>query len=97
MPEAALLVPEPDRLPGDEIPRPGAALHAVPAPAPVAPRLDVPAYDLRAALELERGLGVSHVLAQVLVRRGIVELETARAFLDPKEAHDPTAFAPQGK
>ncbi len=69
------------------------ALRAVPDPAPPTPRLELPAYDLNAALELERELGVSHVLAQVLVRRGMSELTAARAFLHPSEAHDPSAFA----
>ena len=55
--------------------------------------LEVPPYDLAAALELERELGVSHVLAQVLVRRGLSEVPAARAFLEPSEAHDPSAFA----
>ena len=55
--------------------------------------LEVPPYDLAAALELERELGVSHVLAQVLVRRGLSDVGAARAFLDPRESHEPSAFA----
>ena len=50
---------------------------------PPTPRLEIPAYDLSAALALERELGVSHVLAQVLVRRGLSEPAAARAFLEP--------------
>jgi single-stranded-DNA-specific exonuclease len=69
------------------------ALRAVPAPAPPAPALEVPPYDLGAALELERELGVSHVLAQVLVRRGLTDVTAVRAFLRPSEAYDPSAFA----
>ena len=88
MPEAALLRAEPVELPG-----PGAALHAVPEPPPPAPRLEIPGYDLSAALRLERELGLSHVLAQVLVRRGISDPGVARAFLDPRDAHDPGEFA----
>ncbi|HTU84265.1 MAG TPA: single-stranded-DNA-specific exonuclease RecJ [Solirubrobacteraceae bacterium] len=88
MPEAALLRSEPV-----EPPRSDVALRVVPAPPPVAPRLEVPAYDLGAALVLRRELGISHVLAQVLVRRGIIDPVQARAFLDPREAHDPTAFS----
>ena len=46
----------------------------------------------RPALALERELGVSHVLAQVLVRRGLGDPAAARAFLDAGEAHEPSAF-----
>jgi len=88
MPEAALLRPEPV-----ESPLPDVGLHVVPAPPPAAPRLEIPAYDLGAAVALSRELGISHVLAQVLVRRGIVDSALARAFLDPQEEHPPAAFA----
>jgi single-stranded-DNA-specific exonuclease len=79
-------------------PRPGAALHAVdePAPTPPAappPSLEIPPYDLAAALTLERALGVSHAFAQVLVRRGLGDVRAAREFLDAAEAHDPSGFA----
>jgi single-stranded-DNA-specific exonuclease len=56
------------------------------------PRLEIPGYDLGAALALERELGVSHVLAQVLVRRGLQEPQAAREFLDPREVHAPAEF-----
>ncbi len=59
---------------------------------PPTPTLDVPPYDLEAALRLQRTLGVSHTLAQVLVRRGLSDPQTAAEFLDPRDAHDPTAF-----
>jgi len=88
MPEAALLHTEPV-----ELPRPDVALRAVPPGVPPAPTLEIPAYDLTAALALERELGVSHVLAQVLVRRGLSDVSAARAFLEPREGHDPSAFA----
>ncbi len=65
----------------------------MPKPVPPAPRLELAPYDLTAALALERELGVSHVLAQVLVRRGLSDVSAARAFLNPAEAHDPSAFA----
>jgi len=87
MPETALLRSAPV-----ELPRSG-VLHAVAAPAPVDPRLEVPGYDLTAALRLERELGLSHVLAQVLVRRGISDPLAAWAFLAPREAHDAAEFA----
>jgi single-stranded-DNA-specific exonuclease len=57
------------------------------------PRLELPGYDLAAALRLERELGLSHVLSQLLVRRGLSDPDAARAFLDPAELHDPRAFA----
>jgi single-stranded-DNA-specific exonuclease len=37
-------------------------------------------------------LGVSHVLAQVLVRRGLSEPTAARAFLEARVMHDPSSF-----
>jgi single-stranded-DNA-specific exonuclease len=42
--------------------------------------------------ELERRLGVSGALAQVLVRRGLADPERARAFLAADEEHPPSAF-----
>lgn len=75
-----------------------APLQVVPAaqaaqPAPSQRRLEVPGYDLRAALALERELGISHVVAQALVRRGMADVRSARAFLAADEAHDPSGFA----
>jgi single-stranded-DNA-specific exonuclease len=64
-----------------------------PPPTAGAPRLEIPAYPLADALRLERELGVSHVLAQILVRRGRGDPAAARAFLDAGEAHDPSGFA----
>jgi single-stranded-DNA-specific exonuclease len=88
MPEAAaVLKPDPAGPPRSDV-----ALRALPDPAPPTPRLELPAYDLNAALELERELGVSRVVAQVLVRRGLSDPSAARAFLDPHEAHDPSEF-----
>jgi single-stranded-DNA-specific exonuclease len=49
-------------------------------------------YDLAAALALEQQLGLSHVLAQVLVRRGMGEPAAAAAFLAPKERFEPGLF-----
>ncbi|MGA8721273.1 MAG: DHH family phosphoesterase, partial [Solirubrobacteraceae bacterium] len=90
MPEAAALLRVDDPV---EPSRPDAGLHAVPAPVPPAPRFELASYDLTAALVLERELGVSHVLAQVLVRRGLSDVSAARAFMNPTEAHEPSAFA----
>jgi single-stranded-DNA-specific exonuclease len=41
---------------------------------------------------LERELGVSGPLAQILVRRGFAEPASARAFLAAEEEHSPTGF-----
>ncbi len=51
---------------------------------------DCPPGDLE---RLERELGVSGPLAQVLVRRGLGEPARARAFLAADEEYPPTAFA----
>ena len=57
------------------------------------PRLEIPAYRAAEALTLARELGVGHVLAQILVRRGLGDPVQARRFLDAREAHDPSEFA----
>ncbi len=57
------------------------------------PRLELPGYDLLAALRLERELGISHVLSQILVRRGQTEPGAVRAFLAADERHEPNLFA----
>ena len=46
-------------------------------------------YDVGAALRLADGLGVSQPVAAVLARRGLHELDEARAFLAADERHDP--------
>jgi single-stranded-DNA-specific exonuclease len=51
---------------------------------------DCPQDDVE---RLERELGVSGPLAQVLVRRGLGESARARAFLAAEEEYPPTAFA----
>jgi single-stranded-DNA-specific exonuclease len=68
-----------------------AAAQATPAAAPR--RLKLPPYELEAALRLERELGVSHVLAQILVRRGWAEPPEALAFLDAGVRHHVSGFA----
>lgn len=57
------------------------------------PRLDIPPYDFAAAARLERELGIGHVLAQILVRRGCAAPAAARAFLAADEAHPPSVLA----
>jgi single-stranded-DNA-specific exonuclease len=68
---------------------PGAAASPPPAKTP---RLEIPEYDLAAALALERTLGVSHVLSQLLIRRGLGEPGAVRAFLEGRDAHEPGEF-----
>ena len=50
-----------------------------------------------AVAALERALGVSHVLAQILVRRGLADPAAARAFLAADERHSPHAFRGIGR
>ncbi len=73
-------------------PRTLAPLHPVARP-PASRRLQIPPYELEAALTLERELEVSHVLAQVLVRRGLADPAAAREFIAARVAHDPSQFA----
>ncbi len=82
LPEPSVLgEPPPAKPPAREpLPRPVARLEI--APAPVA---DV--------LRLEREVGVSHVVAQALVRRGLEDPEAARAWLAADERHPASAFA----
>jgi single-stranded-DNA-specific exonuclease len=89
----------PERTPGAAAPElrlvaaePGAGPERKAPPTP-AKRLELPPYRLADALALERELGIGHVLAQILVRRGLADPAEARAFLDAGEAHDPAAFA----
>jgi single-stranded-DNA-specific exonuclease len=56
------------------------------------PRLDVPPCDSAAALSLARDLGMSFPVAQVLVRRGISDLDAARAWLAAEDEHPASAF-----
>jgi single-stranded-DNA-specific exonuclease len=55
-------------------------------------RIQLAPYDFAAARELADALGVSHVLAQVMVRRGLADPEAARAFLAAEERHPLDAF-----
>jgi single-stranded-DNA-specific exonuclease len=74
--------------------RPEPGLDAPRALPKLTPRLEIRPYELSAALRLEHELGISHVLSQVLARRGLTDPREARAFLDPSdERHDPSAFA----
>ena len=65
-----------------------------PSPAGVAvPRFALSGYGLDTALALERELGIGHVLAQILVRRGLSAPEQVRSFLAAAVSHDPHAFS----
>jgi single-stranded-DNA-specific exonuclease len=55
-------------------------------------RLQVAPYDYAAAERLSAALGVSHVTAQVLVRRGFGDPAAARAFLAAAARHPLDAF-----
>jgi single-stranded-DNA-specific exonuclease len=55
-------------------------------------RFTVAPYDYAAAERLAAELGVSHVLAQVLVRRGLGDVVAARAFLAAADVHPLDAF-----
>ena len=55
-------------------------------------RLEVAPYDYAAAERLGAALGVSHVTAQVLVRRGFGDPAAARAFLAAEARHPLDAF-----
>jgi single-stranded-DNA-specific exonuclease len=54
--------------------------------------LNIPPAPIAAVRALERGLGVSHALAQVLVRRGLGEEAAAREWLAAGERHAVEAF-----
>ena len=56
-------------------------------------RLQIDPCDVASVLVLECELGVSHVLAQVLVRRGFADPADASAWLAAEERHDPSQFA----
>jgi single-stranded-DNA-specific exonuclease len=55
--------------------------------------LNIPPAPIATVRALERKLGVSFALAQVLVRRGLGDEEAARAWLAASEGHDFAAFA----
>jgi single-stranded-DNA-specific exonuclease len=76
--------PADDPTPGSSSPEPARA---------VSPRLQISTYRLDDALRLQRELGVGHVVAQILARRGLSDPELAREFLRAADAHDPSAFA----
>ncbi len=56
-------------------------------------RLEIPPCPPAEVLALERALGCSSALGQVLVRRGLHDPEAARAFLAARDEHDPALFA----
>ncbi len=56
-------------------------------------RFDIVPAPFAAQLALEQQLGLSGPVAQVLVRRGLGDLDVARGFLDAADQHDPARFA----
>jgi single-stranded-DNA-specific exonuclease len=54
--------------------------------------LDLPRFSIETVEGLERGLGISGVLAQVLAARGLGDPAAAREFLDASQAHRPGEF-----
>jgi single-stranded-DNA-specific exonuclease len=56
-------------------------------------RIEIPPAPMDRVRALERALGVSFAVAQVLVRRGLGEEAIARAWLEAGERHDPSGFA----
>jgi single-stranded-DNA-specific exonuclease len=56
-------------------------------------RLEIPPAPSSLVRRLAAELGISSVLAEVLVRRGLDDPAAARAFLGAEEAHPPSAFA----
>lgn len=70
-----------------------ASAAASPERRPVPRRLELRSYDLDAALTLEQALGVSHVMAQILVRRGYTDPAAVQALFAADERHDASGFA----
>ncbi len=60
-------------------------------------RFEIPECPAAEVQRLQRELGVSGPLAQVLVRRGMAEPALARAFLAGAEEHPPQAFGAIGE
>jgi single-stranded-DNA-specific exonuclease len=60
-------------------------------------RFEIPDCPEQDVALLQRELGVSGPVAQVLVRRGMAEPARARAFLDCSEEHSPELFAGIGE
>jgi len=56
------------------------------------PLLEIAPYEYAAAQRLAAALGITHVTAQVLVRRGYGDPARAQAFLDAADAHPLEAF-----
>jgi len=54
--------------------------------------IDIGSCSVEHALTLERDLGVSFAVAQILVRRGLADVESARQFLAADEEHPASAF-----
>jgi single-stranded-DNA-specific exonuclease len=66
---------------------------SAPSPPRPEPRIEVAPCSVGEVLALERELGVSNPVAQILARRGYGAAPAARAFLEAAESHPPSAFA----
>jgi single-stranded-DNA-specific exonuclease len=75
---------------GDRVP--STPRHTVRLVPPPDVHLEVVPYDYAAAERLSADLGVSHVIAQVLVRRGFADLAAARELLAADVRHPLDAF-----
>jgi single-stranded-DNA-specific exonuclease len=89
--EAAPVAAEPRGEEPADAPPPAAPPREPPVK-PVA-RIEVAPAPVAEVLRLERSLGVSHVVAQALVRRGFGDPEAARRWLAADERHPASAFA----
>ena len=56
-------------------------------------RFQIDPYDFASARRLSAELGLSHTVAQILVRRGLGDVTAARAFLEEEVRHPLDAFA----
>ncbi|HEV2812712.1 MAG TPA: single-stranded-DNA-specific exonuclease RecJ, partial [Solirubrobacteraceae bacterium] len=90
-PPASAPAPRPASADAPGFPSAGAPLPDPPQ-RPVA-RIEVAPAPVAAVLRLEREVGVSHVVAQALVRRGLGGPDEARAWLAADERHPASAFA----
>jgi len=91
-PDEAPAAPDLSAAPPPSLPPSPAEPAMAAAPRTVVPRLEIPRYSLAAARALEHELGLSHVMGQILVRRGLADPREARAFLRAGEAHEPSGF-----
>ena len=78
--------------PADEAPSAAAEEPRPEPPARPVARIEIAPAPVADVLRLEREVGVSHVVAQALVRRGLAGPDDARRWLAADEEHPATAF-----